>query len=69
MGIIKRQGIQNTIISYAGVVIGYVNTVLLLPWILDEEQVGLTRLLLTLAVLYAQFSALGFANAGVKFFP
>ena len=69
MGIIKRQGIQNTIISYAGVVIGYINTVLLLPWILDEEQVGLTRLLLTMAVLYAQFSALGFANAGVKFFP
>ena len=69
MGIIKRQGIQNTIISYAGVVIGYINTVLLLPWILDEEQVGLTRLLVTMAVLYAQFSALGFANAGVKFFP
>lgn len=69
MGIIKRQGIQNTVISYAGVVIGYINTVLLLPWILDEKQVGLTRLLLTMAVLYAQFSALGFANAGVKFFP
>ncbi|GEO04646.1 hypothetical protein AAE02nite_23100 [Adhaeribacter aerolatus] len=69
MGIIKRQGIQNTVISYAGVIIGYINTVLLLPRILDEELVGLTRLLLTIAVLYAQFSALGFANAGVKFFP
>ena len=69
MGIIQRQGIQNTIISYAGVVIGYVNVVILLPWILEKEQVGLTRLLLTLAVVYAQFSALGFANAGVKFFP
>lgn len=69
MGIIKRQGIQNTLISYAGVILGYVNVVILLPWFLEEEQVGLTRLLLTLAVVYAQFSALGFANAGVKFFP
>ena len=69
MGIIKRQGIQNTIISYAGVIIGFINVVILLPTILEKEQVGLTRLLVTIALIYAQFSALGFSNAGVKFFP
>ena len=69
MGIIKRQGIQNSIISYAGVIIGYVNVMVLFPRMLEVEEVGLTRMLPNIAVFMAQLSALGFANAGIKFFP
>lgn len=69
MGIIKRQGIQNSIISYAGVLIGYVNVIVLFPRILSPEQVGLTRVLPNVAIVLAQLSALGFGSAGIKFFP
>jgi O-antigen/teichoic acid export membrane protein len=69
MGIIKRQGIQNSIVSYAGVLIGYINVMVLFPLVLEVEEVGLTRLLPYIAVFLAQLSALGFANAGIKYFP
>ncbi|MDX5346411.1 MAG: hypothetical protein LPK19_04120, partial [Hymenobacteraceae bacterium] len=69
MGVIKKQSIQNTIISYAGVALGYINLVLLFPKFLPEEEVGLTRILLQVSVLYAQLSAIGFANVGTRFFP
>ncbi|QNF34188.1 oligosaccharide flippase family protein [Adhaeribacter swui] len=69
MGIIKRQGIQNSIISYAGVLIGYVNVMVLFPRMLSVEQVGLTRVLPNIAIVLAQLSALGFGSAGIKFFP
>ncbi|TPE43251.1 lipopolysaccharide biosynthesis protein [Pontibacter mangrovi] len=66
---LQREGIWNTTISYAGILIGYVNTVLLFPNFLDETEVGLTRLLLSISVMYAQFSALGFVNMSVRYFP
>ncbi|WP_162426546.1 oligosaccharide flippase family protein [Pontibacter pudoricolor] len=66
---LQREGIWNTIISYAGIAIGFVNTLYLFPNILDEEQVGLTRLMLTIAEMFAQFSALGFVNMSVRYFP
>jgi O-antigen/teichoic acid export membrane protein len=69
MGIIKRQGIQNSIVSYTGVIIGYINVMVLFPRVLEVDEVGLTRILPYIAVFLAQFSALGFANAGIKFFP
>lgn len=69
MGIIQKQGIQNTVISYAGMVLGYVNTILLMPNFLTTEQVGLTTLLVSIATMFAQFSALGFSNMTVRFFP
>jgi O-antigen/teichoic acid export membrane protein len=66
---LQREGIWNTIISYAGIAIGYVNTILLFPNFLAEEEVGLTRLLIQISVMFAQFSALGFVNMSVRYFP
>lgn len=69
MGIVKRDSISITILSYAGAAIGYVNKILLFPNFLSEEQVGLTSILVSLAMIYAQFSALGINSTVVKFFP
>ncbi|WP_192821178.1 lipopolysaccharide biosynthesis protein [Rufibacter sp. LB8] len=69
MSVLRKQGFLNTIISYAGMVIGYVNTVLLFPNLMDPDQVGLTRFLLQVSPIYAQFSALGFTNISLKYFP
>ncbi|WP_347156600.1 polysaccharide biosynthesis C-terminal domain-containing protein [Pontibacter chitinilyticus] len=66
---LQREGIWNTVISYAGIAIGYVNTILLFPNFLDEEQVGLTRLLITISTMFAQFGALGFVNMSGRYFP
>ena len=66
---LQREGIWNTVISYAGIAIGYVNTILLFPNYLEEEEVGLTRLLIQISVMFAQFSALGFVNMSVRYFP
>lgn len=69
MGKLQREGIWNTVISYGGILIGYINTVYLFPNYLSEEQVGLTRLMMTISVMFAQFSALGFVNMSVRYFP
>lgn len=66
---VKRDSISITILSYVGVVIGFVNKILLFPNFLSEEQVGLTGILLTVALMYAQFSALGVNSAVIRFFP
>ena len=70
MSVLRKQGFLNTIISYAGMVIGYVNAILLFPVLLpDPNQLGLTRFLIMLAPIYAQFAALGFTNISTKYFP
>ena len=68
MGIVKRDSIAITVLSYVGVVVGYVNKILLFPNFLSEEQVGLTSILVSLAVMYAQFSALGINSTVIKLF-
>ena len=52
-----------------GIVIGYVNKILLLPNFFSETQVGLVNILVSFSVIYAQFSALGINFTIVKFFP
>ena len=69
MGRIKRQSIFNTIIGYVGMVLGYVNTVLLLPKFFATEEVGLVAILINVAALFAQFAALGSHNVMLKYFP
>lgn len=69
MGIVKRDSITITVLSYVGAVVGYVNKILLFPNFLSEEQVGLTSIIVTLAIMYAQFAALGANSSVLKFFP
>ncbi|MFC6999299.1 lipopolysaccharide biosynthesis protein [Rufibacter roseus] len=70
MDVIRKQGYWNTVISTVGMVIGYLNTVLVLPYFLaDPDKVGLTRFLLSVSPVFAQFAALGFTNTSARFFP
>lgn len=66
---VKRESITIAILSYVGMAIGYINKILLFPNFLSEEQVGLTGILLTIALMYAQFSALGINSSIIRFFP
>jgi O-antigen/teichoic acid export membrane protein len=69
MGIVVRQSIKTTFVSYIGLVIGYVNTLFLFPLVLSKEQIGLTRLLISVSFLFATFASLGAGNIPTKFFP
>ncbi|PJJ59727.1 oligosaccharide flippase family protein [Hymenobacter chitinivorans] len=69
MGIVQRQGLRNTVISYFGLALGFVNTAFVLPRLLAPAQLGLTTLLVSIATVYAQFAAFGFASVGIRFFP
>jgi O-antigen/teichoic acid export membrane protein len=70
LGIVQRQGIRNTLISYVGLAIGFANTILVLPRLLSPAQIGLTAsVLLPLATVGAQVASFGFANMGIRYFP
>lgn len=69
MGILARQTLLNTLLTYAGIGLGFVNVVLLYPKILESDQFGLTRLLISMTVVAAQLSQLGVENTVLRFFP
>jgi len=69
MGIIKKQGIQNTIISYIGILIGFVNLIVIQPFFLTPEEIGLTRVLFSFSSIIAVFLPLGIGHIIYRYFP
>lgn len=69
VGIIRRQGLQNTLISYLGVAVGFANNVFLFTHFLTKSELGLTRLLVQVGVLVALPAALGLPNVTARYFP
>ena len=59
----------NTIWLFVGSVIGALNVLFLFPYVLQDEQIGLTRLLTTLAILISQIASIGGPTAVLKFIP
>jgi O-antigen/teichoic acid export membrane protein len=69
MGSIKKQGITNTIISYIGISIGFLNLVILQPFMLKPEELGLTRIIFSFTLLIGTLFPVGLNYLTVKFFP
>ena len=69
MGVIKRQGIKNTIITYIGILIGAINIIFIQPKLLTPEELGLTRLLYDFSYMVGIAIPLGLPNIIVKYFP
>jgi O-antigen/teichoic acid export membrane protein len=69
MGVIRKQSIQTTLLSYFGFGLGYVNAVLLFPAFFEPEEFGLTRVLVAIINITAQFALFGITNAIIRFFP
>lgn len=69
MGIVQRDSIRITVISYVGAGIGYLNKILLFTNFLTAEQVGLANILISIAAVYSQFSGLGMTGVTIRFFP
>lgn len=56
-------------LSYVGVVLGFVSTILLYPHFLTADQYGLTRVLFSLAMICSQVTHLGVNNMVIRYFP
>jgi len=69
MGIVQKQGVSITVISFVGVIIGAINTLFIFPNVLGAEKHGLVMLFLSLATIIAQFAHLGIPNTLIRFFP
>ena len=69
MGIVAKQSIYNTVIIFTGAFLGAINILFLFPIILPDEEIGLTRLLLSFTVIFSQFASLGSQSMLVKFIP
>lgn len=69
MGIIQRQGLKNTIVTFAGLLLGFVSLLYIQPRFLTAEEIGLTRVLFSLSSLVGVFLPLGIGTITVKYFP
>lgn len=69
MGIIKRQGIKGTIISYIGAVMGAIMVMFLFPYCMNIEDIGLFRLILDAAGFFGLLSLFGAGYSITYFYP
>lgn len=69
MGIVIKQSLWSSIAAYVGVIIGYVNVVILMPKFLTPEEIGLYRTILSAATLFAPIPLFGLRSAFIRFFP
>ncbi len=69
MGEIQRQAIKGTIYTYIGIAIGFLTSGLLFPRFFSTEQIGLVNVIVSYAIITAQFASLGFNGVLTRFFP
>lgn len=69
MGIIQRQGIQSTIITYVGIFIGFISLLWVQPNFLKAEEVGLTRVLFSFSFLVSTVLPMSAGNVIARYFP
>ena len=69
MGVVKQQGIRESIVAYLGVVIGAISTLIIQPYYLTPSEIGLIKLLIALATLMYPLNLLGMSNVAVRYFP
>jgi O-antigen/teichoic acid export membrane protein len=69
MGVIKKEGIKQSVVTYIGVLIGVANTMYFYPKFFTEEELGLFRFLMDTGALLFPFVSLGIHNLSVRMFP
>ena len=69
MGIIAKQSIQGTIVTYLGVAVGFITTFFVLTRFLSAEEIGLARVLVDAATLFIGLAQLGTSSSIIRFYP
>ncbi len=68
MGEIKRQSINNTLLSYIGAGIGFL-IIYIQPHLISSSDIGLMRLLYTFSWMTAVIMPFGMGSIAIRFFP
>ncbi len=69
MGIVIRQSFWSTIIAYAGVLLGYFNTLYFRPEFMELGEIGIFGLVTANAMLISPFCTAGMPSTLIKYFP
>ena len=69
MGVIARQSIKGTIVTYLGVAVGFVTTFFVITRFLTAEEIGLARVLIDAATLFIGLAQLGTSSSILRFYP
>ena len=69
MGVIARQSIRGTIVTYLGIAVGVVTTFFVLTRFLTTEEIGLARVLIDAATLFIGLAQLGTNASIIRFYP
>ena len=69
MGVIAKQSIRGTIVTYLGIAVGVVTTFFVLTRFLTAEEIGLTRVLIDAATLFIGLAQLGTNSSIIRFYP
>ena len=69
MGVIAKQSIRGTIVTYLGIAVGIVTTFFVLTRFLTAEEIGLTRVLIDAAMLFIGLAQLGTNASIIRFYP
>ena len=69
MGIIQKQALRTTLLSYLGIGIGTLNRAVLFVICFTTEQIGLVNLIVATGLLFAQMANFGSIASILKFFP
>ena len=69
MGVIAKQSIRGTIVTYLGIAVGVVTTFFVLTRFLTTEEIGLARVLIDAATLLIGLAQLGTNASIIRFYP
>jgi len=69
MGVIARQSIKGTIVTYIGAFLGFLTTFFIMTRYLTAEEIGLARVLQDTSVMLAGLASLGTSSSIIRFFP
>lgn len=69
MGVIAKQSIRGTIVTYLGIAVGIFTTFVVLTRFLSQEEIGLARVLIDAATLFIGLAQLGTNASIIRFFP
>ncbi len=69
MGVLLRQSFWSTLVIYFGVILGFINSIILFPSYLNTEQIGLIRQIISASTLLIPITTFGVNSAYNKFYP
>jgi O-antigen/teichoic acid export membrane protein len=69
MGVIQRQGIKQSLVTYLGVLLGGINVLFIYTTTLSPDQYGFIQVLVSGTKLFLPFVLLGAQSLIVRFFP